>query len=99
MMTLRSPWGRRSVAWAGALLIAAVLAFAAFDTVRTYRATLADTAQDLEGKSRILAEHTARGLQAVEIALRHIADEHRRGALIELSPEALHAYLREQSVA
>jgi PAS domain S-box-containing protein len=97
-MTLRSPWGRRTVAWAGALLIAAVLALAAFDVVRTYRATLADTAQDLDGKARILAEHTARGLQAVEIVLRHIADEHRRGALDRLAPEALHAYLREQSV-
>jgi PAS domain S-box-containing protein len=97
-LALRSPWGRRSVAWAGALLIAAVLAFAAFDTVRSYRATLADTAQDLEGKARILAEHTARGLQAVEIALRHIAEEHRRGALRDLSPEALNAYLREQSI-
>jgi PAS domain S-box-containing protein len=98
LMTLRSPWGRRTVAWAGALLIAAVLALAAFDIVRTHRAALADTAQDLDGKARILAEHTARGLQAVEIALRHIADEHRRGALAGLAPQALQAYLREQSV-
>ncbi len=95
---LSGRWGRRSVAWAGALLIAAVLALAAFDTRRAYRATLADTAHDLEGKARILAEHTARGLQAVEIALRHIAGEHRRGRLQPLAPEALHAYLREQSI-
>ncbi len=90
-IALRTPWGRRSVAWAGALLIAAVLAFAVFDTVRSYRATLADTAQELDGKARILAEHTARGLQAVEIALRHIAEQHRSGTLREMSPEALHA--------
>ena len=98
MTRLRNPWGRRTVAWVGALLIAAVLAFAAFDALRTYRSTLADTAQDLEGKARILAEHTARGVQAVDVTLRHIAEEHRRGALRGLAPEALHAYLREQSV-
>jgi PAS domain S-box-containing protein len=97
-IALRTPWGRRSVAWAGSLLIVAVLAFAALDTVRSYRTTLADTGRDLEGRARILAEHTARGLQSVEIVLRHIADEHRRGALRDLSPEALHAYLRDQSI-
>jgi PAS domain S-box-containing protein len=90
--------GRRTVAWAGALLVAAVTALAAFDIVLSWRMTLADAARHLDGQARILAEHTARGLQSVEIVLRYVADEHRRGRLDGYGAESLHRYLREQAV-
>jgi PAS domain S-box-containing protein len=91
-------WRRRGVFWAGALLIGVVAALAAFDIVRTYRSALDDTGRELETQARIIAEQTARTVQAVDVVLRHVATEHQRGQLGKLSPEALHAYLRQQAV-
>ncbi|HYS13419.1 MAG TPA: PAS domain-containing protein, partial [Burkholderiaceae bacterium] len=39
-----------------------------------------------------------RTLQAVDVVLRHVAAEHEGGRLAKLSPEDLHAYLRQQAV-
>jgi PAS domain S-box-containing protein len=89
---------RQRVAWSGALFIAAMVAIAAFDMVRGYRAAVDDTGRELETQARITAEQTARSVHAVDIVLRHVAAEFRRGRLSQLSPEDLHAYLREQSV-
>jgi PAS domain S-box-containing protein len=89
---------RRSVAWGGGLLIAIIVAMAVFDVVRSYRATVEETGRSLETQARILAEQTARSLQAVDVALRHIAAEFRRGRLSRLSPAELHDYLNEQAV-
>ena len=92
------PWSRRHVVWAGSLFIVAVMALAAFDIARSYRTSLDDAGRGLESQARILAEQTARGLQAVDVVLRHIAAEHARGRLARLSPEQLNAYLAEQSI-
>jgi PAS domain-containing protein len=88
----------RRVAWIGGLLIAIIVAMAAFDIVRSYRVAIEETGRELETQARIIAEQTARSVQAVDIVLRHIADEFRRGRLTKLSPAELHAYLNEQAV-
>jgi PAS domain S-box-containing protein len=95
---LPSPWRRRGVAGIGALLIGVIVALAAFDIARTYRVALDDAGQELEAQARIIAEQTTRTLQAVDVVLRHVAAEHQRGQLAKLSPQRLHAYLRQQSV-
>ncbi len=92
------PWTRRSVPWIGALFIAIIVAMAAFDIVRGYRTAVDDTGRELETQARIVAEQTARSVQAIDVVLRHIAAEYRRGRLARLSPEDLHDYLVEQSV-
>jgi PAS domain S-box-containing protein len=88
----------RAAAWVGALLIAGVAALVAIDIVRTYRATVDSTSRELETQARIIAEQTARTVQAVDIVLRHIASEHHAGRLGRFSPDALNAYLHDQAV-
>lgn len=89
--------GRR-VAWSGALFIAAMVAITTFDIIRGHRAGVDDTGRELLTQARIIAEQTARSVHAVDIVLRHIADEFRRGRLAQLSAQDLHAYLRDQAV-
>jgi PAS domain S-box-containing protein len=91
-------WTRRSVPWIGTLFIGVIVAMAASDILRGYRMTVEDTGRQLETQARIIAEQTARSLQAVDVVLRHIASEFKRGRLARLRPEALHAYLNEQAV-
>ena len=89
---------RRTVAWGGGLLIAVIVAMAAFDIVRSYRATVEDTGRELETQARIVAEQMGRSVQGVDVVLRHIAAEFNRGRLSKLTPAELHAYLGEQAV-
>ncbi len=63
------------------MFIAAIVALAAYDIVRSYRANAIDTARELDTQSRIIAEQTARSLQAVDLVLRHIAGQRRTPAL------------------
>jgi PAS domain S-box-containing protein len=91
-------WTRRTVPWIGALLIGAIAALAAFDIVRSYRVTIDDSGRELETQARIIAEQTARTLQAVDVVLRHIADEFKRSRLAKMSRAELHAYLQEQAI-
>ncbi|GMV57723.1 MAG: hypothetical protein AMXMBFR72_08370 [Betaproteobacteria bacterium] len=91
-------WTRRSVPWIGTLFIGVIVAMAASDILRGYRMTVEDTGRQLETQARIIAEQTARSLQAVDVVLRHIASEFKRGRLARLRPEELHAYLNEQAV-
>src|SRR5512139_373759 len=83
----------RSIPWIGGVFIAAIVALAGYDIVRGYRANAADTARELDAHSRIIAEQTARGLQAVDLVLRHIASQRHSGTRAEL-----HLFLREQLI-
>ncbi|MBX3607626.1 MAG: PAS domain-containing protein [Piscinibacter sp.] len=95
----RGAWPRhRTVAWAGGLLIALVVALAAFDIVRGYHATVERTGRELESQARVIAEQTARSMQAVDVVLQHLQEQLRDGPLGTLPPEALHAYLKEKAV-
>ena len=88
----------RSVPWIGALLIVAIVAMAGWDIVHGHRVSAEDTDRELETQARVIAEQTARSVQAIDVVLRHVAAEYRRGRLARLSPEELHTYLRELSV-
>jgi hypothetical protein len=89
---------RRTVAWGGGLLIAVIVAMAAFDIVRSYRTAVEATGRELETQARIVAEQMGRSVQGVDVVLRHIAAEFNRGRLSKLTPAELHAYLSEQAV-
>ena len=91
-------WTRRCVPWIGALFIAAIAAMAIWDTLRGQRMTVEDTGRELETQARVIAEQTARSVQAVDVVLRHLAQEYEHGALSQLGTQDLHAYLREQAI-
>ena len=86
------------MAWVGASFIAAIVALAAYDIVDNYRTAVRNTGRELDAQARLIAEQTARSLQAVDVVLRHLAEQHRRGAFDAMGPKELHGYLREQSV-
>jgi hypothetical protein len=69
-----------------------------WDVVRGYRTAADDTDRELETQARVIAEQTARSVGAVDVVLRHVAAEYKRGRLARLSPDELHHYLRELSV-
>jgi len=93
-----SSWNRRTVAWIGGLFIAAIVALAGFDIVANYHASVANTGRELDAHGRLIAEQTARTLQAVDVVLRHLAQQHRQGVFDGMKPRDLHNYLREQAV-
>ncbi len=91
-------WTRHRVPWLGALIVVVIVATAALDLVRSYHAALEETDRELVAQARIIAEQTARSVQAVDVVLRHIAAEYRRGRIDRLKPEELHAYLNDQAL-
>ena len=93
-----SKTGRRAVAWLGGLLIVAILALATYDAVGSYRQTVLDTGRKLDIQAKVIAEQTARSLQAVDVVLRHIEKQFHEGTLARATPGQLHTYLREQAV-
>src|SRR6185436_571529 len=90
--------GPRHIAAFGAVFIAAVVALSGYDIYRSYNTAIADTARELDAHARVFAEQTARSLQAIDVVLRHLGEESRRGALGGLNDRQLHAYLREQAI-
>jgi PAS domain S-box-containing protein len=89
---------QRTLAWGGALFIAAVVALEGYNVVRSYRTTVANTGRELDSQARILAEQTARSVQAVDVVLRYIAAQLQKGALAGTSERERYAYLQEQAV-
>jgi hypothetical protein len=63
-------WTQRSVPWVGGLFIAVIAAMAAYDIVRSYQATISNTGHELDSQARVIAEQTARSVQAVDVVLR-----------------------------
>ena len=62
---------------------------AAIDIVRGYQATVEDTGRELETQARIISEEMGRNVQGVDVVLRHIAAEFKRGRLSQLTPAEL----------
>jgi PAS domain S-box-containing protein len=98
LRSIAQRWSWNSVGMVGALFVVAIVGMAAWDIVRGYRLTVDDTQRELQTQARVIAEQTARSVQAVDVVLRHIAEQHRDGRLDRLSPHDLHLYLREQTV-
>jgi PAS domain S-box-containing protein len=90
-------WTQRAVPWVGGLFIAAIVALAAYDIVESYRTAVSNAGRELDAQARVIAEQTARSLQAVDVVLRHLVQQHRQGALDAMSPRELHEHLREQA--
>ncbi len=91
-------WAARGVPWIGAVLIGVIVVMAATDIVRGYRIAVEETGRELETQSRIIAEQTARSVQAVDVVLRYISEQFKKGALSRLNEEELHNYLKEQAI-
>lgn len=94
----RSAGPRRTVAWLGGAVIAIIVAQAAYGIVRSYHATVEATGRELESQAHVLAEQTARSMQAIDVVMRHLAEQMRTGPLVRASDDELHAYLKEQAV-
>jgi PAS domain S-box-containing protein len=88
----------RSVSWAGGMFIAVIAATAVYDVFRQHAATVANTGRELESHARVIAEQTARSVQAVDVVLRHYAEQFRTGAMASWTAADVHAYLTEQAV-
>ncbi|MET0506822.1 MAG: PAS domain-containing protein [Burkholderiaceae bacterium] len=84
--------------WIGSVFIAAIVTMAVYDIVRGHRATIAEAGRELGTQARVIAEQTARSVQAVDIVLRHVAEQFHRDAVARLDPEQLRAFLKEQAV-
>lgn len=91
-------WPRRRVAWFGGLFIVLIVALAAFDIVRGYHASVERTGRELETQARVIAEQSARSIQAVDVVLQHLAEQLQTGPLAALSAADLHLYLQEKAV-
>ena len=72
----RRAWPRRGIAWLGAVVIGAIAVQAAYDIWRSRDTAIAATMRELDAQARVLAEQTARSVQAVDVVLRHLANEH-----------------------
>jgi len=81
-MTLASRlWSRAGVAWAGGFFIAAIVAMAAYDIYRGYHEAVRNTMRELDSHARVVAEQTARSLQAVDVVLRHLVKQFHEASL------------------
>src|SRR5215831_19719575 len=90
-------WSGRNVTWIGALLIGTTVALAGYDIVRSYQFTVAENGRLLETGAQIIAEQTARSMQAVDVVLRNLAEQQQRGELKNLSPRELSTLLRDKA--
>ncbi|HTT09358.1 MAG TPA: PAS domain-containing protein [Burkholderiaceae bacterium] len=91
-------WTPRGILLLGSLFIAVFIGLAACDIVLGYRAAVSATGRRLESQAQVIAEQTARSLQAVDVVLRHLVEQAGEGRFAGRSPADLHAYLQEQSV-
>jgi PAS domain S-box-containing protein len=98
-MNLRAAFAsRRAVAWGGALFIGVVVALEGYNVLRNYRSTVESTGRELDTQARVLAEQAARTIQAVDVQLRHLAQQFRDGSLSGLSDRDLRAYLKDYAL-
>jgi PAS domain S-box-containing protein len=89
---------RRTIAWIGGLFIAAIVGLEGYNIVRGYQTAVANTGRELDSLARVIAEQTARTLQAVDLQLRHLARQYGQGRLSGLSTAELRAQLAEYAV-
>lgn len=90
-------WSWRVIALLGALFLAAMVGQAAYDIHRQYGVTTRNAERELEAQARVIAEQTARSVQAMDLVLRHIAEQLEYGPLRLASRDDLHRFLEAQS--
>ena len=62
-------WTRRSIPWLGGVFIGAIVALSVYDIARGYQTAVYNTGRELDSQARVIAEQTARSLQAVDVCL------------------------------
>ncbi|WP_280154825.1 PAS domain-containing protein [Piscinibacter sp. XHJ-5] len=92
------PLPRRTVAWLGGTFIATIVGLAILDVTRGYHAAVDSTARELDAQARLVAEQTARSVQATDVVLRHLVEQIQTGAIAARSRDELHAYLKQQAI-
>ena len=100
-LSIARKFGRRSrgvFAGFGVALIGAIVGLTVVDTLSGYRTAQDDAWRDLDAQARVVAEQTARALQAVDVVLRDLVTEHDAGLLMAMPPVDLHKHLQEKSV-
>src|SRR5581483_6181464 len=90
--------GPRHIATLGGVFIAALVALSGYDIYRAYNTAIENTGRELDTQAKIIAEQTARSLQAVDVLLRHLVQQHNHGVLARLNESELHAQLAELAV-
>ena len=88
----------RGIAWVGGCFIAIVIALSGYDIYRTHNLAITNTGRELDTQAKIIAEQTARSLQAVDVVLRHLVQQHNQGVLPRLNEAELHAQLADLAV-
>jgi PAS domain S-box-containing protein len=88
----------RTMGCIGGAFVAIIVGLSGYDIVRTYNATVENTGRELDTQARIIAEQTARSLQAVDVVLRHLQDQWKKGDLPPLSSREMHEYLARQGI-
>lgn len=87
----------RRLVWLGGVFLLAMAAEAAYGIWQGYHEALATIERETTAQARLIAEQTARGIQSVDLVLRHVAADIAQGRLSTARPEALAATLREQA--
>lgn len=95
--TYAAPWAGRALAGLGAVFIVAMGVHAAYD-IHRHRVDVIDVLhRDLEAQARVIAEQTARSLQAIDLVLGHLARALGDGRADALGRDRVHALLKEQA--
>lgn len=95
---VRSPWWTsRTAAWSGVLVVAAIALQASLDVYRGHSEATENIHRDLQAQARVIAEQTARGIQAVDIALANLADRLASDPTLLESEEPLRSLLQRQA--
>ena len=90
-------WSWRRIPTIGAGFIVLIAGLAAYDLWRGYEASVTQTERELDLQARLIADRTARSVQAVDLVLRHVAERDRAGALASMDAPSLRRYLDGQS--
>ena len=90
-------WSPRRLAWLGGAFIAVMAAQAGYDIWRSHGETVRGTERELASQARLIAEQTARSIQAVDVVLTHLAQELKRGTLSLADADALHRQLHAEA--
>ncbi|WP_457323451.1 ATP-binding protein [Roseateles sp. P5_E11] len=86
----------RRLAWSGGLVIAALALQAGYEIWQGYHAALRSTEQELSAQARVIAEQTARSVQAIEVVLRDLAERVREQPALMQDEDVLPALLRKR---
>jgi PAS domain S-box-containing protein len=90
-------WSPRRLAWLGGAFIAVMAAQAGYDIWRSHADTVHSTERELGSQARVIAEQTARSIQAVDVVLTHLTRELKRGTLSLADADALHRHLQAEA--